>query len=160
MCFCVTPTPLSSQFQAPEEPDKESTLLLLGPASGSLPAEIQGKDTTESVVCHRRALGVPTQARPPSKRLQGLIMETVKTAQGATELLGMVLGPRLKTITGTAQGGPSGLFVAPWRTKAQSGQTWRASLIQAQASHHPQRGGWSSCPGPSCSLICQSGHSQ
>ena len=153
------PTPVSSQLQAPEETDKESTLLLLGPASSSLPVEIQGKDTTESVVCHRHALGVPTQARPPSKRLQGLFMETVKTAQGAKELLGMVLGPRLKTITRAAQGGPSGLLVAPWRTKAQSGQPWRAAFIQAQVSHHSQTGGWSSRPGPSCSLVCQSGHS-
>ena len=153
------PTPVSSQLQAPEETDKESTLLLLGPASSSLPVEIQGKDTTESVVCHRHALGVPTQARPPSKRLQGLFMETVKTAQGAKELLGMVLGPRLKTITRAAQEVPSGLLVAPWRTKAQSGQPWRAAFIQAQVSHHPQTGGWSSHPGPSCSLVCQSGHS-
>ena len=38
------PTPVSSQLQAPEETDKESTLLLLGPASSSLPVEIHPED--------------------------------------------------------------------------------------------------------------------
>ena len=52
------------------------------------------------------------------------------------------MGPRLKTITGAAQGGPSSLLVAPWRTKAQSGQPWRASSIRSRSlTSHRREGG-------------------
>lgn len=57
------------------------------------PAQDKGEGTIKSVVCHQRVPGEPIQACSASKRLQGLFMDTVKTAQGARQHLGMALGP-------------------------------------------------------------------